>query len=242
MAKNCEKCSLTIKSDCELYTVCEGNCAKWFHADCVGITETDLCALSTNIIWICDACMVLFCRMREKTHADATTNTESLRPIEDEICDLKRTVANIADTLANVILKPANPSMPLHSTPVSSPKSLDGTNEISCRPVHTDSSNYSRSTDSHTFAMYLSNIDKCVTENDISVMVSRTLKTPVSNCYDVVKLVSKCRNTTTLDYVSFKVVLNVELKPLALSASTWPKQIKFREFVNRMNETWKPCI
>lgn len=242
MAKNCEKCSLSIKVECELYTVCEGNCAKWFHADCVGLTENDLCALSSNIVWICDACMVLFCRMREKTNIDAATNTECSRPVEEEINDLKCAVAKIADMLSNVIQKPTTTAAPPHhSTLVSSSELLSKTNdEISCEPVQHEPNNSLHALGSETFAVYLSNIDKCVTENDISVMVSRSLRAPLSCCNDVVRLVPKHKNTNTLDYVSFKVVLEASLKPLALSASTWPRQIKFREFKNRMNETWKP--
>lgn len=235
MKKNCEKCSLAINMDTDLYTVCEGKCAKSFHADCVGVTEDQLCAFSNNIVWICDSCMVLFCRYRERTNADAATCTEMSRPLEDEINDLKSTVAEIVQTLAEVVRR-QDPIVPYqHSTPVSSPKLHEGNNMTTgCTSKQTD-------IDSDEFSLYLTNIDRNATEEDISVMVSRSLDAPISSCRDVVKLVPKEKCTNTIDYISFKIVLNGKLKTLALNECTWPKGIKFREFVSRSNETWKPC-
>lgn len=244
MEKKCKKCALSINVNDELYTVCEGDCAKSFHAACVGLTEDDLCALSNNIIWICDPCMVLFCRKRERMHTtDATTNTEPTRSMENEIDDLKRTVTEIANTLANVVQK-LDVAAPIHhSTPVSSSKLLDGTNDMSaCDNLQPEESSQCplQIPESETFSLYLTNIDSSASENDISLLISRTLNVPLSYCADVVKLVPQHKNVRMLDYVSFKVVLRRDLKPLALSASTWPKRIKFREFVNKMNVTWKP--
>lgn len=247
MEKQCGKCSLSINVNDDLYTVCEGHCAKWFHATCVDITEDDMCALSGNIIWICDACMVLFCRIRERIHADATTNTESSRSVEDEIIDLKRTVTEIANTLANVMQK-SDEAVPIHhSTPVSSPKLPNRTTvtDVIASARSEEPSQCSLQipeAESDTFSLYLTNIDKSATENDISVLISRSLNVPLSCCTDVLKLVPKHKNMRLLDYVSFKVVLSRDLKPLALSATTWPKRIKYREFVNRMNETWSPSL
>lgn len=33
---------------------------------------------------------------------------------------------------------------------------------------------------------------------------------------------------------------NLKFKARALDASTWPKNVKFREFVKRNNDTWRP--
>ena len=49
----------------------------------------------------------------------------------------------------------------------------------------------------------------------------------------------KWKNAITIDYVSFKVVLDCNLKTNAMTASTWPRRVKFREFVNRQS-TWRP--
>lgn len=248
MDKKCKKCALAVNVDNDLYTVCEGNCAKYFHAACVGITEDDLCALSGNIIWMCDACMALFCRMRERMHADASTNTESSHEsalsVEDQLNDVKCAVKEIADMLSKVIPKPNVPAPICQSTPVSSPKPLDRPNDMvtgeRVQPEPEVSQCSMQMPECETFSLYLSNVDSSATENDISVLISRSLNVPLSCCNDVVKLVPKNKNVSVLEYVSFKAVLRTDLKPLALSASTWPKRIRYREFVNRMNETWKP--
>lgn len=252
MDRKCEKCSLSIKVDSELYTVCEGHCAKYFHATCVGLTKDDLCALSSNIIWICDACMVRFCRIRDRMCADASTNTESSQSVEDQINDLKCTVKEISNMLANVmpqIMPKPDVAAPIrHSTPVSSPKPLDKTNDsvadgrLQPEPEPSQCSLHTLMPECETFSLYLSNIDNSATENDVSVLISRSLNVPLSCCNNVVKLVPKNKNVTVLDYVSFKAVLKIDLKPVALSASTWPSRIKYREFLNRMNETWKPLM
>lgn len=246
MAKTCEKCSHSIDNS-DLVTVCEGKCAKTFHAACVGVTETDLCALSCNIIWICDACMDLFYKMRDRMYADATTNTTIAQPsrsVDDQINELKCAVTEIANTLAHVIQKQDVAAPFLHSTPVSSHVLLDGTREddmnedLSSEATEKQSSSLLQPPE--YFSLYLTNIDKCATESDISMMVSRSLNVPLACCTEIVKLVPKSKNTSLLDFVSFKVLLNTNLKPLAMCPSTWPKGIRYREFVNRVSETWKP--
>lgn len=230
----------------ELFTVCEGICGKSFHAECVGVRESDLCALSCNIIWMCDPCMKIFCRMRERNFIDAATNTDMPESLVDDVNVLKSTVAAIAQTLSKVVEKQYT-FVPYHrSTPISSPKILNGTNEIACSTKqqectkHTDLPFESPEPESDMFTLYLTNIDRCATENDISLMVSQSLGASLSDI-DVVKLVPKHRNVLSLDYVSFKIALDKRLKPAALTASTWPKGVKFREFVSRTNVTWKPA-
>lgn len=230
----------------DLYTVCDGICAKSFHAECVGVQESDLCALSSNIIWICDPCMKMFCKMRERNFTDVATNTDLRCSLMDEVNVLKNTVAEIVQTLSNVVQN-QNSFVPKNcSTPISSPKVFDGSREnISSTKQHdctdcTDSPSEITEHESDVFSLYLSNIDRRATENDISVIVYEQLGSSLL-CYDIVKLIPKRRNAMNLDYVSFKIVLDKRLKPAALTASTWPKGIKFREFVNRFNDTWKPA-
>ncbi|EAT34328.1 AAEL013412-PA [Aedes aegypti] len=126
-------------------------------------------ALSSNIIWICDTCMTLFCKIRERIHVDASTTTETLRSTEDEIADLKSTVTEIAQTLANVVQKLEAVTPFRHSTPASSPKLLDGSDEIiSCASLQTEPSQCSEHMlSSQSFSIYLTNIDSSVTEDDI---------------------------------------------------------------------------
>lgn len=230
MERYCEKCSLIIDVHAELFTVCEGRCAKSFHAECVGLTESDVCALSCNIIWICNPCMKEYCRMREKSFTNVATNTDAIadkpKSMEDEINELKSTVADIACTLSKIVQTPEFTATHHCSTPISSLKLFDGTNVIDCSST-TKNDSLEMSTDppeSETFTLYLTNIDKCATVNDVSLMVSRQLGVPLSKCVNVVSLMPKWKNANTIDYVSFKVVLDCNLKTIAMTASTWPKE------------------
>lgn len=239
----CGKCSLVIDVYADLYTVCEGMCAKSFHAKCVDLTEANLCALSSNIIWLCNPCMKVFCRMRERNSTDVATNTDTPpRSVVEDLNELRNTVEDIVCTLSKIVQKP-NFATPHHcSTPISSLNLFDGTNEIGCTTKRDESlESTTDMPDDDVFSLYLTNIHKCVTKDDISSMVAQQLGAPLSNCLDVVKLMPKSRNINTLDYVSFKVVLDKRWKIIAMTAATWPKGVKFREFVSRLNETWKPA-
>lgn len=256
----CEKCSLAIDAKTDLFTVCEGMCAKSFHAECVGLTESDVCALSSNVIWLCNPCMKVYYRIRERSSTDVATNTDASdadlppRTIVDDVTELKNTVADIVCTLAKLAQKSDCPSTHHCSSPISSFNLFDGTNEIGCSTKRKENlqedavplnfgpplESTTEVLDEDVFALYLTNIDRCTTEDDISLMISRQLGIPLSSCLDVVKLLPKWKNVNTLDYVSFKIRLNKSLKATAMNSSTWPKGIKFREFVCRLNETWKP--
>lgn len=245
MERNFQKCSLAIDMKSDLFTICEGLCAKSFHAECVGVIESAVCTFSSNIIWICDPCMAAFCRFRENYSTVETTSTDLPKAIVDDVNQLKNTVAEIVQTLSQLVNIPDPIAPHNRSTPTSSPKTFDGINEIISStkqnpenvqlPTETD-----ESLDENVFSLYLTNIDKRATENDISLMVARQLDVPLAECLEVVKLVPKWRNSNTLDFVSFKIVLDRQLKSTAMTASTWPKGVKYREFVNRFNGIWQP--
>lgn len=73
-------------------------------------------------------------------------------------------------------------------------------------------------------------------------MVSDSLCAPEEECSTITKLVPKTKNLKDLDYISFKIVLSSKWKEPALTAATWPKGVKFREFINRRGDTWKPLV
>lgn len=131
----------------------------------------------------------------------------------------------------------------LHSTPVSSCMSLDASK------VRSDSGDPFRKKDGcstmnrdHVFSFVLSNIGNRVTEHDIDVLVSQSLKMTKSDYVEVTKLVPRWKSCKKLDYISFKVVLDEKWKSSALNVSTWPRKIKIREFVSRLNHdtSWYP--
>lgn len=69
---------------------------------------------------------------------------------------------------------------------------------------------------------------------------STKMCTSNEDCLKVVKLVSRRTDCRLLDYISFKVILKDRWKDLALSNSTWPNGIEFREFECRRKNAWKP--
>lgn len=236
--RHCGKCALLIDINVDSYTVCEGRCYKSFHIKCANLREADLYVLSGNILWMCDGCLPDFHRYRAKKVTDSATETSPAASIEDEVMNLKSTVAGIVETLSGMMQK-TGPIAPYSSTPVSSTRLLDGTVET------LDNTNENEKTgeppeEQRNFVLYLTRIDRCATESDVSRLVSRSLSAPASDCNNIVKLVPRWKDVNTMDYVSFKIVLNEKWKPTALLPSTWPKRIRFREFVNRLDDTWSP--
>ena len=80
------------------------------------------------------------------------------------------------------------------------------------------------------FWLYLSGLNPAITDSDVQKVVSKCLCT--SNDADVVRLVAKGKELSTMTFVSYKIGLDPQLKELALDPQCWPVGIRFREFVN----------
>lgn len=248
----CAKCSLSIDHKADRFIFCEGYCSNFYHCHCVNLSEREVTVLSTNYIWLCDECLDLFQRMRDERDkgenmGPATSHAAVNCPVDErsmkaEINELKDAVADIMKTLARLGPTETTVDRPLlHSTPVSTSLSLqDGTSTSGVILNNGESSK--QGTIDDRFSLFLTNIDASTTEDDIHRLVARALGTgsQYPECIDVVKLMSHLRNCRTIDYVSFKVILDNRWKSKAMSPSTWPKGIRFREFVNRHSVTWKP--
>lgn len=240
--KVCKKCFRCIDCLVELYTICEGDCACFFHADCVGLKEADFDVLSrpTNIIWMCDGCMMKYKKARDGIRPDPADATETTTTIEQEVRELKIAVTGILDTLSKVS-PTVSPDGARHSTPIAYTL-FDGTNGPDDA---TDYENLQRSSDTaidDRFALFLSNIDPCATEVDVHRMVSHALGISRPECLDVIKLTKKWNNRRIVDFVSFKVIIDRKWKSKALEPSTWPIKIRFREFIDKQNDTWRPIL
>lgn len=239
--KKCRKCSQEIKANDNCFIVCNGICAELFHCHCVGLRGMHwktLKDLSRNVLWMCDCCMDDFLRSKNSNSSETTTTMQS-KSIEDDINELKIAVASIMDSIASIKNVPVR--APINCESIHSPKQhstlLDGT---AYEPRDTANSDESRHTDDGiNFSLLLTNIDSSATESDIQWMVSRAIGLPDPECIDVTKLVSKWKTHSNLDFVSFKVVLPLNYKSCALNPSTWPRNVRFREFIRRSN-TWKP--
>lgn len=80
------------------------------------------------------------------------------------------------------------------------------------------------------FWLYLTGFHPSVLEEDITKIINRCLDTtepPV-----IIRLTPKGKDVSSYSFVSFKVGLNMCHKETALLASTWPRNVKFREFTS----------
>lgn len=252
----CRKCSLSVDPKIHLFTVCEGDCALSYHADCVFLSENDVLALKANIIWLCDNCLKIFRRARDSrncteevatvSNGDVAHNGTQRTTIEDEVRDLKTAVADIMQTMAKLVPGDSTIDPPvLSSTPVSSMKLLDGTNgtNVCCRNENDDAGlRWQCADDDRNFSLLLTNIDASAAERDVRRMVVGALGTDALDpeCMDIVKLVPWWKSQNSFDFVSYKVVLDKRWKTKAMDPSTWPKGVRFREFVRKRISTWKP--
>lgn len=128
--KICKKCSREIDVYNDLFTVCEGECACFFHAKCVNLSEDILHVLSGNVIWMCDSCLRQFQMMRDNIGSNCRNDFNGAQTIETEVKELKSTVADILQTLSKLVPdSSSNCITPHHSTPVSSLAISNGTDE-----------------------------------------------------------------------------------------------------------------
>lgn len=237
----CKKCSQPVDVENDSYTVCRGRCSQRFHSQCADITADTIRALRCrNVIFLCDDCLVEFGSIRYRQPSELL----ELPQIMDEVTELKTKVTQIVEMLSegNRKLPSGDTGLRKYSTPVSSKPSLSGTlssrNDSSA--FQRDSTEFDTTNGRHSFALVLSNINSRVTDDEIDLLVSRSLGATESDSFEVTKLVPRWKVCAELDYVSFKIVLDEKWRRAAFSASTWPKPIRFREFVNRQPVTWSP--
>lgn len=253
---DCKKCLLPIDCKRDAFAVCEGSCCRSFHGACVGLSEDTVCCLSQkNIFWLCNDCISAFYEHVQKSFVEQPEPDNSLSKVNTELADLKGKIANIMETLTVISeaqKKQSYPSyqfIPHHSTPNAPdrpPKLHEGSRSDSS---HSSSEHSMSTTESvrhrrqeGSFSLFLTNIDGCVTEEEISSMVSRSLGVEENEVINVKKLVPKWKANDTLDYVSFKVQLYDNMKQIALRKESWPSGVMYREFIERPRNFWRPTV
>ncbi|XP_055527375.1 uncharacterized protein LOC129719990 [Wyeomyia smithii] len=92
---------------------------------------------------------------------------------------------------------------------------------------------------SQKFWIYLSRISRDVTAEQVCELAKQRLGT---NDVEAVRLVAKGKDIKSLSFISFKVGISADLKSKALSTSTWPRGMLFREFRdnNAAENFWNP--
>lgn len=234
---------LAIDRKNDRYTICEGRCAKRYHATCVGLLDATVCALfAKNILWMCDDCLAEYCANRDAemsvSKADDDDVDVQAPTVESDILDLRSKIEDIFDTLATIVPHQQQICEIPNSFSVPSP-ALSSTRLFNGSKVNLDDDTsagvctHAAVRKDDTFALFLTNIDCCATEEDVNRLVCDCLDITDRKSVRIKKLVPKGRPTDMIDFISFKVVVDMKLKDLAMEPSTWPIGLRYREFENR---------
>ncbi|XP_062715746.1 uncharacterized protein LOC134291686 [Aedes albopictus] len=244
----CKKCLLPVITKDQPYIYCNGLCAAVHHANCVGLNKAELAAVSPpnkNSCWLCDDCLDEFVQWR-KERTEKTNHPIAETIPEPQCVQLQRDVDELktkVESILSGIVSHSNHRSDTwirHSTPNSSRQEESGSSVITSAFNSTNRIPDSGS-ENENFDLLLSNIHGSVSEEDVQHMVSRCLGTRDDECINVRKLVPRWVDCSTLDYISFKIVLHRKWKSTAMMPSIWPKNIKFREF-KKIRCPWRPDI
>lgn len=250
----------------EIQVECQGFCKGIFHPRCCGVAADVFEEVMRNnqLFWFCPSCATLMKDMRLRNTARAAyevgqghalnSHSDIMTNLKTEIMDeLKAEIRNNFAKLINsssctpksskrVGIDPRfTRSRRLFSTaanPVSKnqPPLLLGTGSTPSPSIEigTVPPNQPK------FWLYLSRIAKDVSADQVCALAKKRLGT---DDVQVVRLVAKGRDINTLSFVSFKIGMSLELKFKALSTSTWPKGVVYRECTNNNNREenfWRP--
>ena len=260
MDHKCGKCSCAI-GDAD-YVYCDGFCGAVckFHTKCTGLTDAELEACNNNnVFWMCERCRFL---LENAKFRSVINSLEAVHYIQQKECDktiiaLKDTITHLNDSINSLLEArkleiasiskidvPMNSGAPLSSTrietaneskidvPINSGALLSSTRIEKPAEIFTEQR-------SGTFKLFLSNIDRRVTEADISELVSSRVGTRKS--INVKRLVPAWKQLADVEYISFKVELDVCEREKALSPGSWPPGMRYREFRDRNRDVpWSP--
>lgn len=243
MEQVCHKC----KNDCgsgEILVVCEGFCEsiRRFHASCAGLTdeEAGVC-LHTNVMFMCDDCRELIENVRFRSIVSSMRVPEN--PVEKGVDRITNEIAKMSDlmnqlnvtigSLLNTSESTSNTEMPSVSDKVPLLSSTKVWPDVStAKRVHNSDE------ENKTFKLYISNIANDVTEEEVKQMISEAIS--VENIHAINCLKPPWRDVSTMDFVSYKVVIDRKYRSEALNSSSWPKGIRCREFKDHAVTTWRP--
>lgn len=258
MSSVCHSCANEL--DQSVSIKCRGFCTAVFHPGCTGLSGDMLEEVIRNrqLFWLCKACSSLMHDIRFRksvkmahevgSSKQLNEHSEILEALKTEVmAELKTEIrSNFAMLIGSNSLTPRTSTnrkgvgrrrlFGIRKQPADPSKNLlcgEGSGEIPGGVTVVKR-------DDPKFWVYLSRISPDVTAEQVISMVKSRLATE-----DVVafRLVPKDRDISTLSFVSFKVGMKQELRAKALTASTWPTGIYFREFEEkgrREQNFWKP--
>ena len=239
MDKVCAKCTAPIAGI--EYVVCRGFCGSYFHmSTCSGVSRA-LSAYFTsnkkNLFWMCDNCADLFENSHFRTISSQADKCSPFNMLTDAIKELRSEIKQF-NARPTAQLSPLM-SMPL---PIEPRKSVKRNREVDIMPRSNDNCRIGckkpdanvitvpiyRDISDQKFWLYLSRIDPNVSCDAVSAMVKANLE--INDDPDIVKLVPKEKDISTLSFISFKIGLDPKLKTKALNPAVWPEGLILREF------------
>lgn len=226
-----------------------GFCSTLYHVgrECSGVSRTDMNNFFSKgaAIWICPPC-------RQKFDGNSTRNllktqavcidlqsqiarlTQMVQDLASKVDDNCRTSSGVdsgtirasvdGKTMENVIGSGNSLKARRYGNDGSKiPPPMKGTKTVdTCNLTVTNVIAEPR------FWLYLTGFRPSVTKDDVGKFVKDSLE--YDEDIEVVKLVTKDADLSKLSFVSFKIGLHPDLQDRALSPSTWPSGVGFREF------------
>lgn len=184
----------------------------------------------SNLYWMCDKCVELFENSHLRTIAIKPIDPAPLDSLTKAITELRTEIKQMTTNSSRSAPTPGTWHMLESGQPVkqiAESKKVDNCLHGS-KATHQDVVSVPTFSEQKKFWLYMSRIRPDVTNESVLGMVKANLN--LSENPDIVKLVPKGRDVSTLTFVSFKIGLDPGLKDRALDPSTWPEGIMFREF------------
>nr|XP_019542423.2 uncharacterized protein LOC109413165 [Aedes albopictus] len=257
----CDRCAKTVKKN-EEYIECMGFCKNVVHKKCENLampTVKDIQERS-NVHWMCDECSKLMkiCRFKSVVSSlgcvISTVIESQMNGLSELKAELSKNNKQVADVLnennnqvaqlANIVNaatpgrvpnreRPSKRRREDSAVPNSNPISNTGTRSVASNAVLTVKPA------PNLFWVYLSRFHPTVKEDVVEELVRDGLQT--SEPIKVISLVKKGADLSSMNFISFKVGVPVELKDAALDPGTWPEGIVSREFEGQSKNTvWLP--
>lgn len=257
----CHACATDIIDG---FLSCNGFCKAEFHLKCcnIGSTLADELARNKQLFWMCQSCTKLMDDIRFVSSVRAAHETgqktavcshnEIVEKLKSEMMvELKKEIrSNFTALINSSSLTPKSSTRPETAVGTLRSRRLFP-NPVTNEPRHQDllvgtGNSLSPSLGTFTvpapnkkFWIYLSRISRDVSAEQIRDLTAHRLDT---QDIEVFRLVANGKNINELTFISFKIGVNYDLKAKALSPSTWPKGILFREFRDNKvySNFWRP--
>lgn len=235
----CEHCGMPVISESD-HIACMGFCDQVTHIKCAKLNDQFVKYIQerSNVFWTCKQCAHLMNLARFKTVMSSigsalSTITESHG---EKITEIKRAISDNGKKM-ELLSRKVTASTPLSSRSAEgqpAQKRRREENVKESKPL-VGGTKTSIANDVLTvpppkelFWLYLSRIHPSVKPEAVMKLAKDNLQ-----CDDpihVVSLIKKNADLSSLNFISFKIGLDVKYRDVALDPATWPHGILFREF------------